>query len=170
MTVAGVEGRAAVAADRVAGARNTRGGIPSLSRGGLAAAWHLPLLAGVLPLLAGGFWISGVANRLSFAAWGLLSALLWFVVVRVGLLRGWNRGGRAGALLLVAATALAALAPLLAREGASLGSGLRAVAPALVPAAPGPVSTAVAAALCALAGFGLLAAARARADRPEASP
>ena len=90
--------------------------------------WHLPLLAGALPLLVCGFFASAAANRVAFAAWGAIAALVWFAALRIGLLRGWSRARRAGALLLVAAAALAALAPLLARDGAALDSGLRAVA------------------------------------------
>lgn len=134
-----------------------------------AAAWHLPLLAGVLPLLAGGLWTSGVANRLAFAAWGLVSALLWFGALRAGLARGWSRASRAGTLLLVATAALAGLAVLLARDGAALDSGLRAVAPALAGAVPAPRSVAALAAACALAGAASFAATRARVRRQEAS-
>jgi hypothetical protein len=91
--------------------------------------WHLPLLAGALPLLVCGFFAGAAANRVAFAAWGALAALAWFAALRVGLVRGWSRARRAGALLVVAAAALAALAPLLARDGTALDSGLRALAP-----------------------------------------
>ena len=134
-----------------------------------AVRWDLPLLIGVLPLLAGGFWASGVANRVPFAGWGLVAALGWFAALRLGLKRGWSRGRRAGAQLLIAAAALAALAPLLVRDGAALDSGLRAVAPTLAPAVPGPAAAAGLAALCALAGAGLLVSSRAGTRRPEAS-
>jgi hypothetical protein len=134
------------------------------------ARWHLPLLVGVLPLLVVGFYASGVANRLSFAVWGAIAASAWFATLRIGLVRGWNRAHRAGALLFVASAALAALAPLRALDGAALDSGLRAVAPALAPVVPGPVATVVAAALCALAGGGVLVASGGAANRREASP
>ena len=188
MSAGGADARMAVAGDARARARAVGGGIATPTHGGTAGAaagtgaadpaawrsaraqavrWDLPLLLGIVPCLVGGFWVSGAANRLSFAAWGLVAALGWFAVLRLGLARGWSGRRRTGVLLLVASAALASLVPLLIRDGASLDAGLRAIAPALAPATPGPVSTAVAAALCALAGSGLLAAARA--GRPEAS-
>lgn len=94
------------------------------------ARWDLPLVAGVLPFLAGGFVASAAANRIAFAAWGLAAALAWFGALRLGLVRGWSRGRRAAALAAVAAAALAALAPLVARHGGALDSGLRVLAPA----------------------------------------
>lgn len=98
---------------------------------GAAAAlrWHLPFLAGALPLLLGGFYASAVANRIAFAAWAVAAALAWFAVMRVGIARGWSGRQRLAIGLLTLAVALLALRGVVLVAGGELESGMVAVAP-----------------------------------------
>jgi hypothetical protein len=109
------------------------------SRRELVLAWHLPLLAGLLPVLIIGFGASALANRIVFVGWGLLAGAAYTALVRLGLDRGWDRRARAAALLATLAVAFAAFAGLADRHHEIFDLGFRAVAPALyAPAATRP--------------------------------
>lgn len=106
------------------------GGSVARSEGAAAVlGWHLPLLAGAIPLLLGGFYASAAANRIAFAVWGVAAALGWWAVLRLGLARGWSPRQRLAMQLLTLAIALLALRGVVLLAGGELESGLAAVAP-----------------------------------------
>ncbi len=102
-----------------------------MTRRDLVISWHLPLLAGLLPVLVIGFGASALANRLVFAGWGLAAGAAYTALLRVGLDRGWNRWARAALLLATLAVAFAVFAGLVARHQEIFDLGFRAVAPRL---------------------------------------
>lgn len=125
----------------MSGVSETAGAAPERAWSGreLALAWHLPLLAGLVPVLLTGFGASAVANRLVFAGWALAAGAAYAALLRVGLDRGWDRHARAALLLALLAVAFAAFALLVGRHHEIFDLGLRAVAPALyTPAATRP--------------------------------
>lgn len=109
------------------------------SRRELVLAWHLPLLAGLVPVLLIGFGASALANRLAFAGWALAAGAVYTAALRIGLDRGWDPAARAAALLAVLSLAFAAFAALVGRHREIFDLGFRAVAPAIyTPAATRP--------------------------------
>lgn len=94
-------------------------------------SWYAALLAGLLPVLLLGFAASAVADRLSFAGWGLATGALYLALLRWGWGAGWGRWLLAGRVLLLLAGAAAVYARLVAAAGEDLDLGLLALAPAL---------------------------------------
>jgi hypothetical protein len=129
------------------------------SRRDLALAWHLPLLAGLLPILLGGFAASALANRTAFAGWAVGCGAVYTVALRVGLGRGWDRRLRAAVLLAVLAVSFAAFAGLVDRHQEILDLGYRAVLWSLyAPAVTDPPTYGVLAGVLALAAVWQLTA------------
>lgn len=153
----------APAARRRPAAASRRGGAPRAVR-----RWYLPLLAGTLPLLTGGFVAGALANRIVFVVCGLVAAAVYAALLRAGLTRGWSLARRTAVQLLALAAAAAAFAALVARHGDILDLGYRAALPALYsPVAARPATGLALAAALALAGVVAGAAPRAGRRRQE---
>lgn len=143
----------------------------SWTRRDLVLAWHLPLLAGLLPVLLGGFAASALANRTAFAGWAVGCGVVYTVALRVGLGRGWDRRLRAAVLLAVLAGSFAAFAGLVDRHQEILDLGYRAVLWSVYAvAATDPPTYGVLAALLALAAVWQLTAWRAVERRRRLGP
>ena len=99
------------------------------------ASWVAALLGVVTPVLLVGFGASALANRLSFAGWGIAVAVAAALVLRRAFETTWGRPGArwriAARLAALLAPALALFAWLVARDPESLDVGLRAVLPGL---------------------------------------
>jgi hypothetical protein len=117
--------------ERAAGGAVEPGAERRWSRRELVLRWHLPLLAGLLPVLLIGFAASALANRLVFAGWALAAGAAYTVLLRVGLERGWERRALVAALLALLAVAFVAFAALVGRHQEIFDLGFRAVAPGL---------------------------------------
>jgi len=130
------------------------------------AAWRTALLLLVTPILVGAFAASALANRWSFAVWGLAAAGATTLALRRAMEVWWGRPAARARIVVrvsaVLAPALALFAWLVARHQEVLDLGLRAVWPALyTPVATRPATYFVAAAVVAVAGStGWVAAAR----------
>jgi hypothetical protein len=112
----------ATRADRALGAEPLRSQVVS---------WYLPLLAGLLPVLLGGFLASALANRIAFAGWALAAGAAYTVWLRSGVARGWDRRARAAGALALLAAAAATFAALVERHQEIFDLGYRAVLPGL---------------------------------------
>jgi len=129
----------------------------------LALRWHLPLVAGLLPLLAVGFLWSALADRTAFAGWALVSGGAYVLLLRRSLEAGWPALRRTAALALLLAACCGWLGALVAAHHEILDLGFRAVLPALYhPLLTAPATVLTLAAVLALAGAVAWAAEAAR--------
>lgn len=96
-------------------------------RPSLLGLWYLPLLAGLLPVLVGGFVASAVANRVAFAVWAVAVGAAYTALLRIGIERGWEWHARAAAMTGLLAVAFAAFAGLVGRHREIFELGWRAV-------------------------------------------
>jgi hypothetical protein len=132
-------------------------------------AWHLPLLAGLLPVLLGGFAASALANRTAFAGWALGAGAAYTVLLRVSLDRGWERRARAAAALGLLALAWGGFALLVERHREIFDLGFRAALwPLYAESWTRPATWGALAALLALAAVWQAGASRAAARRRRA--
>ncbi len=121
----------------------------------LARRWYGGLLAGLTPVLLGGFGYSAIADRLAFVYWALALGAAYTLLLRHGLSTGWGDARLAGALALLLAAGAATFAALERAHGEILDLGFRALLPGLYRPATTAPGTAFALAAVLAAGGGI---------------